>query len=1105
MTGDARLERRGDAETRGHGDQEQITASLRPCLTASLKSASLISLSSRFHSPRLRVSASPRLSNPRLANCLACCLILLGVAPVSLLSAEPVGDNSSAQTARLHQWGAVTLFHGLPSDRVRAIAQDGDGVMWFGTDAGLARYDGRRTQTIAAAGLPPGRVLALKFDADGVLWVGTEAGAARLIGGEFRAVKETEGKAVTAIITPEHGRAILATEQGMIFDCTTTSGGSLSVGTFPGQQLFSADRDHPGPLQITSLALKDDVLYVGTRSRGLLAIERNTVREVQGHARPYFVEAVEIDARGSVWLGAKAGAGDSGLYEARDPLRLAKVGANTGTVTVLRAGARDDLWVGTDGQGAFRYSNSRLLERFTFEGTAGGLRSDHIYSVFVDREDVVWFGTDKGVCRYDPHALRVETISDNPESNFVRTLFETVDGRLFSGTNSGLFVYDDAMSRWQPVQDLAHKTVYAIAEEDGGQLLVGSASGLYESTRPAHGTAGALRFKHVKAEDNEDAAPEDDQPLAGNSVRAISRFQGATYVATYGRGVERLDSGRRTLIWPTAGADARAGEIVSLHADESGRLWIGTAAAGLFFFDGRQVATDPSLAKLNGNAVWAIDRNGDGSLWLATDHGLYGYRSGELTEILPNFDARGVVATGDSPSSRQAWCATAGGGLFRVLLDEQFGALIARTDAEQGLPSQRVFALLPRRRGAGDEALLIGTSRGIARYEPGRTPASLTPTRIISRRIHQPDELRTGLQLEYPQNTLALDVAASSSRTFPEQFQYAFLLYDSSGKVIRQKLSHDAQFLMEGLRPGSYRVVARAFTADLIPSNPLAFEFRVAGAPFPWTTAALSVLLAMALLALWWGYLQNRKLARTGAELMNANRQLAEARMQLANETEAERRRIARDLHDQTLADLRHLLMLTDQLPTNGSSEGQAALVPATFRAEIESISHEVRRICEDLSPSVLENVGLAAALEWSLANAVAHAPPERKFEYEFLCDEAVKESLQLAPNVQMQIYRIAQEAVNNICRHAAATHVRLTVSISEEGDFVLRLEDNGRDFEPLDKKKKRGRGLANIRARASLIEAEVTWSKRSGSGTLFILRQPNATTMLSTFTKTAL
>src|SRR5204863_317279 len=94
--------------------------------------------------------------------------------------------------------------------------------------------------------------------------------------------------------------------------------------------------------------------------------------------------------------------------------------------------------------------------------------------------------------------------------------------------------------------------------------------------------------------------------------------------------------------------------------------------------------------------------------------------------------------------------------------------------------------------------------------------------------VHQPSELAGGLKLEYPQNSLLIEVAAISSRTFPEQFQYGFLLSDQTNHVIKQKLSREAQFAMEGLKPGNYKVTARAFTKDLVSSAPLSFEFFVA-------------------------------------------------------------------------------------------------------------------------------------------------------------------------------------------------------------------------------------------------------------------------------------
>lgn len=1033
-----------------------------------------------FHRSRISLTASLVI---RLLLFAACALILSSAA-LDNSSAQRSDDTQGARPNNLHQWGAVTLFHGLPSDRVRAIAQTPDGAIWFGTDGGLAKYDGRRTQVVAAEGLKDARVLALRVDRNGALWVGTEEGAGLFAGAEFRFIKETEGKAVTAIITPEDGRALLASSEGLLFDCRTQADGSLFVKTMPDEALLAADENRRIPLQLTSLASVKDNILVGTHTRGLLAINSEGVREIESRPRAYFVEALEQDAGGNLWIGTRARNDESGLYQARDPLRPVKIGEGLGTVSALGAESDGGVWVGTSGRGVYHFINAQEREHFTFENTSGGLRSDTVYAVFVDREGVVWFGTDKGVCRYDPRALRVETISDERASNFVRTLFKSSDGRLMAGTNRGLFIYDMAAKAWRPVARLSRNTVYAIAEDKDGRLLIGTSNGLYASDESVRDVKYESMFAPVEGDELEGSS--------SDSVRSVVKFRGATFIASFGRGVERVEGSRRTLLWPTGNAVSQnAREVVSLFAESDAGLWIGTASGEVLRFDGQTVTPVPGLDALKGSAVWDIQAAGNNFFWIASARGLYAFRRGELTKIVPGLDARRVIVAGDKGEASAVWCATAGGGLLKVLMTDSFGPVVSRLDVEQGLPSQNAFAVLLSREKSGAEDLLIGTSRGPARYDAGQVAPRLAVTRIISRRIHQPEELRDGLRLEYPQNSLVLDVQAASSRTFPEQFQYAFLLFDDAGHLVKQKLSRESQFMMEGLKPGRYRVEARAYNVDLISSEPLRFEFTVAGAPFPRTTVALAVLLALALVALSWGYFQNRRIARTSRELLEANHNLADARLQLANQAERERRRIARDLHDQTLADLRNLILLTDQLPSGTGENGHQKLDPSTFRSEIEAISTEIRRICEDLSPSVLENVGLAAALEWALSNSVAHAPADCRFEYEFKCVEDLEERIHLAPGERMQIYRIAQEAINNICRHAGATHVRLEVNTSEDNCFVFKLEDNGKNFDPKDaKRRKSGRGLSNILARASLIEAEVSWARRRNGGTIFTLRK---------------
>jgi signal transduction histidine kinase len=1002
----------------------------------------------------------------------------------------PVPSPSPSPTPppNLHQWGAVTLFHGLPSDRVHAIAQTPDGAMWFGTDGGLAKYDGRRTQAITSEGLPPGRVLALKVDDDGALWIGSENGAARFANAKFSLIKETEGKVVTAIISPQKGRAIMATENGLIFDCQAKPDGSVAVRSIPEQPLQSTDKDHSGLLKITGLAFARDTLYAGTQSRGLIAIDNGEAKEVLSKSRVYFINALETDARGRLWSGARARPDEGALFDLTDPLKPVKANVPTGPVTAITRGPGEDIWVATDGRGAFHLVNGKQDERFSFQETGGALRSDHVFAIFVDREQVVWFGTDKGVCRYDPHAMRAENISADPSTNYVRALRRTSRGRLLAGTYSGLYAYDVAAKSWRAVSEFARRIIYAIGEDANGRILIASANGLFASQ------GGDAAFTRIGA--STDRLPQ------GDSVRAIAQVANGpavdipaiatTYIATFGYGVERLQGSQRTLVWPESAADDRLREVVSLGSDTKGRLVIGTASAGVFFFDGKQTTTEGALDNLRGDAVWSAIPD-SATLWLATGRGLDAYRSGQLQEIVPGVNARSVVAGADNTRANEVWCATVGNGLLKVALDDQFGPIISRLDVEQGLPSQRVFAVLAEHSKDGGENVIVGTSRGIVRYEPGHAVPTLYATRIISKRVHQPAELAAGLNLDYPQNSLLLELAANSSRTFPEQFQYAFALYDAAGNAIKQKLSHDGQFSMEGLKPGNYKVVARAFSNDLMASDPLSFQFSVARAPFPWTSSALAVLLLLALIALGWGYAQNRRIHRASAELASANRGLADARLQLANETETERRRIARDLHDQTLADLRNLALLVDQLPLGAGSEmrpNRAPSAPSALRSEIESISQEVRRICEDLSPSALENVGLSAALQFALAHALEHAAPDGKFKYEFVCDDGLDEKLNLPSSTQIQIYRIAQEVLSNICRHAQARNVKMRVGMSDKGVFELAIEDDGRGFDPHDAQKKAGRGVANIRARASMIDAEVEWSKRDGGGTVFMLRR---------------
>ncbi|HEX8289887.1 MAG TPA: two-component regulator propeller domain-containing protein [Pyrinomonadaceae bacterium] len=930
-------------------------------------------------------------------------LILAGFLPA------PGQDNPIALSQNFHRWGAITLFNGLPSDNVRGIAQTPDGILWFGTDNGLARFDGRRVQTAAIDTSETKKILALEVSPDGTLWIGTQNGAIRFRNGIFQKINDTQNFAVKAFFFGEN--TFLASDNGAILKLTETGENIFQIEKIPEQTLLGSDGQL---LKVSALAQIDDKIIAGSRSRSILVIENNLIFETFSRPRPYFVNALERDGQGKIWLGADADETGSGLFLLEDISRPQRIGNGLGNVLSIASDFSESLWVGTRDRGLFHFRGERELERFTFENTAGGLRSNTIYTLFVDREGVVWIGTDRGVCRFDASSPFNKTISENGNSNFVRTLFKTSAGQTFAGTNRGLFLLSEG--NWLEAGNFSPKSIYVVGEDSLKQTVIGMPTGLFDL--------------------------DGKQKLTGD-VRSIADFQDKTYVAVLGRGVLELE--QQTLVFNNDAPTAlfAAGE----------RLWIGTAKDGIFTFDGKEVKQENNLDALRGAAIWKITAGEGNDLWLAAESGLFLYKNERLQNVITNQDVRDVFADG-----ADVWAAAVGGGLLHVKGNAVFGWMTANLNVEQGLPSQKIFSILPL-----ENQLLIGTNRGVVSYAPSTTEPKIVPTRVLSQRLYDAGELTQTIALNYPQNSLLLEVAGLSSRTFPEQFQYGFLLKNSKGETLEKKLSNDSQFTPENLATGEYIIEAFAFNKDLLASEPLTIRFSVAPAPFPRTATALGVLLVIALIALIWVVIERRRIAQR-------NRELAAARFDLANEAERERKRIARDLHDQTLADLRSLMMMSDKLPS-GTSE---------FRSEIESVSTEIRRICEDLSPSALENVGLFAALEFLLNHTVENG--------RFFADQQ-EERLDFSPNVQMQIYRIAQEVLTNIKRHGSANNVEMRIDISPTDKFILIIEDDGSPFYPNHNTPK-GRGIANIKSRAALIDAEADWQESKTGGTVFKLQK---------------
>jgi len=148
-----------------------------------------------------------------------------------------------------------------------------------------------------------------------------------------------------------------------------------------------------------------------------------------------------------------------------------------------------------------------------------------------------------------------------------------------------------------------------------------------------------------------------------------------------------------------------------------------------------------------------------------------------------------------------------------------------------------------------------------------------------------------------------------------------------------------------------------------------------------------------------------------------------------------------------------------------------------------ESTISTVRRISSELRPSVLDNLGLAAAIEWQAQRFQARTGIICR------CDCSL-ENLGLSRERSTAAFRILQEALTNILRHAQATTVDITMK-AEIGEFVLAIIDNGRGITENEKSGLQSLGLLGMQERAHLIGGKINVTGVEGKGTVITIRIP--------------
>ena len=968
---------------------------------------------------------------------------------------------SAAAQGHFDVW---TVQDGLPQSSVNDIQQTRDGYLWLATYGGLVRFDGVRFVVFdrATPGVRSLRILALHEDSAGTLWAGTDDGMLlRYRDGRFTTFDRSNGfdaPNVLRIDEDENG-VLWVTSVGRV---TRFDGRRFDV--FLSGEMPEGVRQRDGPSPERPAAIHNTAAVWWHRdSRGVHCLLNGRVELCMPaeHVGKSTVLDVTTGQAGSVWVHL-AGA----VAVRRSERGVRRYTASDGLPAVPRIkqlfeDSDGSLWV------IHRYAGSLSRVR---AGVAEVLSASDALCVYEDREGSIWVGSaSQGLLRLRRQVISMYTRDEGLSSNNVYPLLRDRQGRVWAGTwGSGVNrIEPDGSVSIRMADGLPSDYVTSLFEDRAGRLLVGTRRGIVEIT-----ARGVVPY------------PDPTGWLAGHVWAMHEDEDGTRWFATdhgvvWQRGTE---SGRYTT------ADGLADDLAFvLFRGAAGPLWIGTQRGLSRFEDGRFTNYTEGNG-LVGNHVRALAEVDD-ALWIGTyDGGLYRLADGRLTRYTTRdgLHDNGVFQLLDDGQGH-FWIGS-NRGLSRVSRKD----LHAFAEGRIGVLRADVFGLpdglstvefnggrQPSGLGMPDGALWLPTQGGIARVAPSRVrlnphppPVRIEDVRVSGRRV-----VRDGRPIDLPSGRGSVEVDYTAlSLVKSDQLRFRYRLHGLDEDWVDAGTRRTAVY--HGMPPGNYTFQVIAANSDGVWNND--GDVLAIMVPVPvWRRGWFLALAAGAALAIIVA-VDRRRIGRLRHEHA---RQQAYAR-QLLETQEQERRRISNELHDS----LGQTLLLIRQRARNALGGAEPEPAPGSALNAIANLAgrayDEMKDLAYNLRPYHLDKIGLTRTLEGMVRRVSRAWGSDIATELDDIDD--------LVPlDAQIGVFRIVQEGVSNIVRHAAATEA--LVRIRREGRAIeVEIRDNGVGFSAASLRSHGAPGpvgLTNLQERARALNGIMTIESRPGHGTTLRVR----------------